>query len=137
MSYPTLPFALVYHLANITPERATLGSGRRMVGIHAHHDRSIRSVRVEITSDSELPNIEAAVARIFAEGPVDTLTLTHTMTDDRREDIGIIIERGRDPMIFAWQWAPAFGITLIEGENADRDIDTWSGVRLAKDLLAR
>lgn len=135
--YPTLPFALVFHLARITQERAGLGKNKRMVGIHAHHDKSIRSQRVEIERDEQLPIIEAQVAKMIGDGPLDTLTLTFSTEGDSVNDIGIILEKGKEPMLFSWIWSPFFGIELITDKETGKNMDDWSGVRLAKNLLLK
>lgn len=137
MTYPTLPFALVFQLARLTPERAQIGGGKRQVGIHVHHDRSVRSRRVEIERDDQLPAIEGEVARMITEGECHTVTLTFSTDGDEKSDIGVIIEKGRDPMLFSWEWSPQFGITLVEDAALLEKIDTWSGVKLAKDMIGR
>ncbi|WP_298842931.1 hypothetical protein [uncultured Salinicola sp.] len=137
MNYPTLPFALVYYLAQVTPERAKLASGGRHVGIYVHKDRSVSAIRLEIMNDEQLPQIEAEVARMMSQNDYDTVALTFSTTDSEPSDIGVIIEKDKDPMIFNWQYSPQFGITLVDDkETADR-IDTWSGVRLARDLVKK
>lgn len=135
--YPTLPFALVFQLARLTEERAQLGNGRRMVGIHAHHDRSITSMRVEIQRDEQLPEIEARVAEMIGAGPIDTLTLTHSTQGEETSDFGIIFEKGKDPKGFIWIWGPRFGMELVEAKDMPQDINTWSGVELARNLMNR
>lgn len=137
MAYPTLPFALVFDLARVTPERATLGKNIRNVSIHVQHDRSVRSRRVTIQNDDQLPHIEAEVARLISEADFDTVTLVFSTTGEENSDIGVILEKGKEPVIFNWQWAPHFGITLIDNEEIKTEIDSWSGVRLAKDLIKR
>ena len=137
MNYPTLPFALVYYLAQVTPERKTLSANGRHVGIYAHKDREISAMRLEITSDDQLPQIEAELAKMVAKDNWDTVTMTFSTTDSDPSDLGVIIEKGKEPMIFSWQWSPHFGITLIDSAETMSKIDTWSGVRLARDLVER
>lgn len=137
MNYPTLPFALVYYLAQVTPERANLSANGRHVGIYVHKDRSISSIRLDIQSDDQLPQIEAEVARMLSQNECDTITLTFSTTDDQSSDLGVIIQKGQEPMIFNWEWAPRFGITLIDDKETRDRIDTWSGVKLARDLVAQ
>lgn len=135
--YPTLPFALVFYLAQITPERATLSTDGRHVGIYAHKDRGISAMRLEITNDDQLSNIEAEVAKMFAKEEADTITLTFSTTDEGSSDLGVIIEKGKEPMIFTWHWSPIFGMTLVDDEETLKVIDTWSGVKLARDLMSQ
>ena len=135
--YPTLPFALVYHLARITPEREERGLNRRIVGIHVHRDKNINSQRIEIERDEQLPIIEAEVGRMIAQGPLDTITLTFSTNGENPMDLGVILETGKPPMIFTWIWKPYFGIELVTDGSLDKDIDEWSGVKLAKGLMAR
>ena len=135
MNYPTLPFALVFELARVTPERASLGDGIRQVGIHIQKDKGITSARVEIKDDQELPLIEGQVARMMTEAEYDTVTLTFSMVEAGGRDVGVILEKGKEPMIFEWQWLPNFGMTLIENEELLNTINDWSGVRLARNLI--
>lgn len=135
--YPTLPFALVYHLARITPEREEIGLNKRIVGIHVHRDKSISSQRIQIDRDEQLPIIEAEVGRMIAEGPLDTITLTFSTTGEEAADLGVIIETGKPPMVFTWIWKPYFGMELVTDGRFDEAMDDWSGVKVAKGLMAR
>ena len=137
MNYPTLPFALVYYLAQITPERARLTANGRHVGIYVHKDREISSVRLEIQNDDQLPQIEAEVARLLSQKDCDTITLTFSTTDSEPSDLGVIIEKDKEPVIFNWTYSPQFGMTLVDNAETAEKIDTWSGVRLARDLIAK
>jgi len=135
--YPTLPCALVFYLAQITPERASLSADGRHVGIYTHKDRGISAMRLAIMNDDQLSNIEAEVARMLSKEECDTITLTFSTTDDQSSDLGVIIEKGKEPMIFTWHWSPIFGMTLVDDEETMKVIDTWSGVKLARDLMNR
>lgn len=136
MSYPTVPFALVYFLARITPERASLATEKNHIGLYGHADKEVFSQRFEIDNEGQYPTVEAAVASMIADHKLDTLTLTFSTDGDAKEDLGVIIEKGKAPVIFSWEWNP-FGITLIDDADTVAKIDNWVGVTLARNLIER
>jgi len=135
LSYPTLPFALAYFLAQTTPERAALRKGPRHIGLFFQKDKSCRSLRFEVDRDEQFDSVDAEIARHLSENAVDTVTITYPVQGEEMVDVGIILERGKEPMAIEWRWGPRFGISLIENAETVEQIKNNVGVALATRLL--
>lgn len=121
MSYPTLPFALVHFLAGASKERASLRKGPRHVTIAAQHGKGVRSRRYEVETDDNWISVLQGAVALYTEGPVDTMALIYPTTGNDQVDLGIIIEKGREPMVFQWNYGNDFNLWLIdEGPNVDQ-----------------
>lgn len=137
MSYPSLPFALVTFLAEVSEERSKLRKGPRHITLAAQHDKGVRSQRYEIDTDDQLNNVTAGAVDLYTSGPVDTMALIYPTVGDRSEDIGVLLEMGKAPMVFSWTFAPAFTIRLIEDDSALESLRRNVGVENIINLMTR
>ncbi|MBS7671446.1 hypothetical protein [Croceicoccus gelatinilyticus] len=137
MTYPTLPFALVSFLADISTERAQLSKAARHATVIVHHDKSVRSARVEITEDAHFSAISDNIGKLCAQGPFDTIALIYSTAGDDPLDVGILLGHDREPTIFEWTYAPAFGIKLQENDEARSALSNAEGRALAEMLLGK
>ena len=129
MSYPTLPFPLVHFLAEITPQRASLVQGPRHITIVATKDLTASSERVEITTDAHFLAVDNSINRLMLKENVDTLTLLYSTPEDPKVDVGIILEKGKEPMAIEWTHSPHFILRLITAEETKTVLLGNAGVR--------
>lgn len=138
MSYPTLPFALVHYLAQISKERAKLRKGPTHITIMAHHDKGVRSRRFEVETEGHWTEVLQSAIAMYNEGPIDTMTFMYPTNGGDPVDIGVIVERGKDPMVVEWTYAPEFKIVLLEsGDVVTQVINTGVGVQEVMGLMNR
>lgn len=138
MSYPTLPFALVHYLAQISKERSKLRKGPRHVSIMAHHDKGVRSRRFEVVEDSHWTEVLQSAIAMYSEGEIDTMTFMYPTNGNEPVDIGVIVERGREPMVVEWTYSPEFKIVLLEsGDVVTQVTTTGVGVQEVLGLMNR
>lgn len=137
MSYPTLPFALVTFLAEISSERSKLRKGTRHVTIAAHHDKGVRSQRYEVDTDEQWTAVLQGAIGLFSSDRVDTMSFIYPTNGDDPVDIGVLVEKGKEPMVFQWTYAPAFSIHLIEGGDVVAQVTNGVGVQEVLGLMNR
>lgn len=138
MSYPTLPFALVHYLAQISKERAKLRKGPKHISIMAHHDKGVRSRRFEVEEDHHWTEVLQSAIAMYSEGPIDTMTFMYPTSEGDPIDIGVIVERGKEPMVVEWTYAPEFKIVLLEGGDVVTQVTTTGvGVQEVLGLMNR
>lgn len=137
MTYPTLPFAMVSFLSDVSKERSKLRKDARNITVAAHHGKGVRSSRFEVTNDNQLLEVLQGAFSLFSAGPVDTMTFLYPVDDGDPVDIGVIVERGKKPMIIEWTYDPVFKIRLIDqGPIIDQVINNV-GVKEIQALMDR
>lgn len=137
MSYPTLPFALVNFLAGISKERATLRKGPRHVTVAAQHDKGIRSRRYEVETDDQWTAVLQGAISLYSEGAVDTMALIYPTDGNDQVDLGVVVEKGKEPMVFQWNYGADFNLWLIdEGPNVEQ-LKNGVGVQEVLGLMNR
>lgn len=137
MSYPTLPFALVTFLAEISAERSKLRKGTRHVTIAAQHDKGVRSQRYEVDTDDQWTAVLQGAIGLYSSDRVDTMAFIYPTNGEDPVDIGVLVEKGRDPMVFQWTYAPAFTIHLIDGGEIIGQVTNGVGVQEVLGLMNR
>ena len=60
---------------------------------------------------------------------VDTLTLLYSTPEDPKVDVGIILEKGKEPMAIEWTHSPHFILRLITAEETKTVLLGNAGVR--------
>lgn len=135
MTYPTLPFALVSFLSDISNERSNLRKDARNITIAAHHNKSVRSSRYEVTNDSHFLEVLQGAFSLFSAGPVDTMTFLYPVDGGEPVDIGVIVERGKKPMVIEWTYAPIFKIRLIDAGPVIEQVTNGVGVKEIQALM--
>ena len=136
MSYPTLPFALVSHLAEISPERAKLRTDTRQITLFAHQDKGISSRRYEIDTDDQWAALLEGIVSLYASGTWDTMGVIYSTTGDDPVDIGVIVEHGKPDMVISWTYAPIFDVRLIESGPTYDQVVKGVGLDSIRSLLA-
>lgn len=137
MSFPVLPFPLVHFLAAISSERLGLDNGARNITIVATHDRSARSRRMEIREDAHWQEIVTTSLAMVAEDDTDTVSIIYPSSDNSPSDMGVLMEGGKEPMVFTWTYGPAFQMTLVDGGEARDMVLNGAGVQETQAILNR
>ena len=135
MTHPTLPFAIVTFLADISEQRANLRKGPTHISVIAQHDKSVKSSRFEVENDANFAEVLQSALSMYATNSVDTMMFTYPTADE--VDIGVIIEAGKEPMVVEWTYAPKFGIRLIEGGAIVDQVTHGVGVQEVLALMNR
>lgn len=120
MSYPTLPFALVNFLAGASKERASLRKGPRHVTVVAQFDKGVRTRRYEVETDDHWTAVLQGAIGLYSEGQIDTMALIYPTNGGDQVDLGVIVEKGKEPMVFQWNYGADFNLWLIDsGDNVE------------------
>ena len=137
MTYPVLPFALVTFLAEISKERSQLRKGTRHVTVAAQHDKGVRSQRYEVDTDDQWTAVLQGAIGLYTSDQVDTMAFIYPTNGNDPVDIGVIVEKGKDPMVFQWTYAPTFTIHLIESGETVANVTNGVGVQEVLGLMNR
>lgn len=135
MSYPILPMALVTFLAGASKERSELPTGPRNITVVAHHNERVWPMRFAVETDAHWGEVVESSVRLFSQQKVDTMTIIYP-ADDNSVDFGIILEGGRKPSFFEWQYKPVFNVRLAP-DNIIASISKGAGVETLQGLLDR
>lgn len=135
MTYPTLPFALVHTMAQVTPERRTLRADSIHAIIFVHQGVSCWSRRIEIQSEADFEQVGVQVHDLCRGRTPDSISLFYSTDDPEQSDLGIIMTPGAPDLIVQWTWAPAFQITLDSNAEHQAKLQQAEGVGAARQNL--